>query len=142
MPNTIDNLTAIAAHAHRYGLHTGNQFAAPGPCAPLDICAIAYIVAERCAPPAEFFTDEVASLEIIAASAGAMQAIRAISSALETKPSITEVAPGEEVPDYIEHVSSWVATNPIGEQQPPSVSEVIGRIHRAIRNLDALPTAA
>lgn len=131
MPSTDDNLLAMAVFARRYGIHTGEQFAAPGPCGPLDISALAYIVAERCAPPAEFYTDEVASLRLIEASAPAMQTIRVISSALDTDPCVTVIAPGVDVPDYIEHVSNWAATPGIGQDKPPTLDEVIDRILRA-----------
>lgn len=131
MHGTAHDLQAMATFISRYGLHTGNQFAAPGPAAPMDICAVAYIVTERCAPPPEFYTDEVASLNLIEASAPAMQAIRAISAALDSEPCETRIVPGHSVPDYIEHVSNWAATAPIGEHFPPSTAEVIGRVLRA-----------
>jgi hypothetical protein len=140
MHNTAQDLQAMASFVSRYGLHTGEQFAAPGPAAPLDVCAVAYIVAERCGPPAEFFNDEVASLRLIEASAGAMQAIRALSAALDSEPCETEIAPGVTVPDYIEHVSNWAATPPIGEKTPPTTTEVLGRILRAADQ--ATPNAA
>jgi hypothetical protein len=140
MQNTAQDLRAMASFVSRYGLHTGEQFAAPGPAAPLDVCAVAYIVAERCGPPAEFFNDEVASLRLIESSAGAMAAIRAVSDALDSEPCVDTIAPGVEVPNYIEHVSNWAATAPIGETTRPSTAEVIGRILRAAQH--AAPTAA
>lgn len=132
MHGTAQDLQAMATFISRYGLHTGTQFAAPGPSAPMDICAVAYIVAEHWGPPAEFYTDEVASLALIQSSARAMAAIRAISNVLYSDVCETEIAPGETVPDYIEHVSNWAATaSPVPPKRPPTVSEVIGRILRA-----------
>ena len=145
MHGTTQDLQAMAHFISRYGLHTGDQFAAPGPAAPMDICAVAYIVAERCSPPPEFFTDEVASIRLIECSAGAMTSIRAISQALDTEPCETQIAPGHTVPDYIEHVSNWTATPPIGCTRPPSLDEVIGCILRAANTVaqqTTHPTAA
>ena len=136
MHDTAQDLQAMAHVIARYGLHTGTQFAAPGPSAPMDICAVAYTVAERCAPPAEFYTDEVTSLAIIGASAPAMAAIRAISDALDSSVCETEREPGTWFPDYIEHVSNWAATaSPVEPKRPPTIDEVIGRILRAANNL-------
>jgi len=126
----------LTAHliSHR-GLHTGNQFASKT--GSLDICAAVFMAAERYAlpgqlnVPTEFTTDEDASIRLIECSAGAMQGIRAISAVLDSAPCETEIAPGVTVPDYIEHVSNWAATNPIGQRTPPTVSEVIGRVLRA-----------
>jgi hypothetical protein len=103
----------------------------------LDICAVAYIVAEGCQPPPEFFTNEVASLRLIECSSRAMAAIRAISDALDTDVCETEIEPGTRVPDYIEHVSNWAATaSPVHPKRPPTVDEVIGRILRAAQAVD------
>jgi hypothetical protein len=124
-------LQKMAAVISAQGLHTGNQFAAHGPMDKLDICAVAYIVAEQCTPPAVFFTDEVASLELIEASPRAMAAIKAISEVLESAPCETQNEAGLYEADYIEHVSNWAATPAPRETQPPTESEVIGRILRA-----------
>lgn len=124
----------LAAHliSHR-GLNTGEQFVnARGA---LDICAAIYMAAEkytlpeRLDVPTEFRTDECASLTLIESSESAMAAIRAVSAALDTEPCETN---GQ--PDYIEHVSNWAATPPIGEHFPPTTSQVIGRILRAADN--------
>jgi hypothetical protein len=132
MHGTHSDLQAMATFISRYGLHTGTQFAAPGPSAPMDICAVAYIVAERCGPPPEFFTDEVASLALIEASARAMAAIKAISDVLDSSVCETEIEPGTWVPDYIEHVSNWASTPcPVAPKLPPTEGEVIGCILRA-----------
>jgi hypothetical protein len=127
-------LEKTATLINNRGLHTGPQFAAPGPLRPrLDICAAIYVVSEGGPVPPEFYTDEAASLRLIACSADAMQAIRALSAALDSEPCTTEIAPGVDVPDYIEHVSNWAATAPTARTTPPSTSEVIGRILRAAR---------
>lgn len=131
MHSTAWILRRMASIAAVDGLHTGEQFAHRGVTDRLDICALAYTVAEDQPAPAEFFTDEVASLRLIEASAGAMQAIRTLSAALDSEPCETEIAPGVTVPDYIDHVSNWAATPPIGETFPPTTAEVIGRILRA-----------
>jgi hypothetical protein len=137
MRSTAQNLQDMAGYISRYGLHTGDQLAAFDPAAPMDICAVAYIVAERCGPPAEFYTNEDASLAIISASAPAMAAIRAISDALDSEACETEIEPGTRVPDYIEHVSNWAATaSPVEPKRPPTVDEVIGRILRAVQAVD------
>lgn len=133
MNHTALTLQGMAFHADTHGIHTGDQFAAPGPLGPrLDICAIAYMQAEGGTVPPEFYNDEDASIRLIESSAGAMAAIRAISDALDSNVCETEVAPGCYVPDYIDHVSNWVATaSPVSPKRLPTVSEVIGRILRA-----------
>ncbi|MFF6866717.1 hypothetical protein [Streptomyces ardesiacus] len=134
MPSTRRVLRRMATVINTQGLHRGEQFAVHGPTDDLDICAIAYIVAEDQPAPDVFFTDEVASIDLIEASEPAMAAIRAISAALDSEPCETNG-----VPDYIEHVSNWAATPPIGEDFPPSTSEVIGRILRAADNQPTSP---
>ncbi|MFJ3699576.1 hypothetical protein ACIPW9_36545 [Streptomyces sp. NPDC090052] len=143
MPDTTGHtLNDIAFHVYVHGLHTGTQFAQAGGRIPsLDICAIAYLAAEGNVPT-EFFTDEVASIRLIECSAGAMQAIRAISDALDTEPCTTEITPGVDIPDYIEHVSNWAATPPVGETTPPTAPEVTGRILRAARSFPAADSNA
>ena len=140
MQNTAYTLQRAAYLITMLGLHRGEQFAATDSDA-LDICAAVYMAAEESCPP-EFTTDEVASLAIIEASAGAMAAIRAISDALDSSVCETEIEPGTYVPDYIEHVSNWAATAPIGEHFPPSTDEVIGRILRAANTVATQTPAA
>lgn len=137
MQDTTYTLNRAAYLLTFLGLHTGEQFAASDSDA-LDVCAAIYFAAEGTFPQ-EFVTDEVTSLALIEASAGAMQAIRALSAALDSEPCETEIAPGVTVPDYIEHVSNWAATPPIGETTPPTTAEVIGRILRAAQH--AVPAA-
>ena len=130
MHNSAEVLQRAAYILSLFGLHTGDQFAAPDSRA-LDVCAAVYMAAEDSCPP-EFTTDEVTSLAIIGASAPAMAAIRAISEALDSAVCETETAPGLYEPDYIEHVSNWAATaSPVDPKRPPTVDEVIGRILRA-----------
>lgn len=154
MPNTTETILALAAYTlHRRGLHCGNQFAAPGSHGSLDVCAAIFIAAEHgpAGPyvlakdwltPPEFYTDEDASLRLIECSAPAMQAIRALSNALDTEPPTTRISDDHEVSDYIEHVSNWAATAPIGYDFPPTTSEVIGRILRTANAIHATALAA
>ncbi|MGW2740551.1 hypothetical protein ACWC4D_40960 [Streptomyces sp. NPDC001288] len=136
MNHTQLTLHGMALYADIHGVHTGEQFAAPGNLGPrLDICAIAYMQAEGGKVPQEFYTDEVASIRLIEASSRAMAAIQAISNILDTPVCETQIEPGTYVPDYIEHVSTWAMTPGIGETAPPTTSEVIGRIRRAANTL-------
>lgn len=134
MPNTANILRTAAHHVDRAGLNTGKQFVDPVTRA-IDWAAAIYVAAEGTCPN-EFHTDEIASLEIIAASAPAMTAIRALSDSLPTEPSFTEIY-GWEVPDYIEHVCNWAATTPVLGDRPPTPSEVIGALLRAANLADA-----
>ena len=139
MPSTAGTLRRTAHIINFFGLHTGEQFAAADSNA-LDVAAAIYFAAENVFP-AEFYTDEVTSLAIISASAPAMAAICTLSGSLITDPPYTQIAPGLDVPDYIEHVSSWASTTPAFGTRPPNVSEVIGALHRAAQAADALATA-
>lgn len=134
--STAHVLEQAACLLHLNGLHTGDQFAVPGPRGALDICAAVYIAAEKRTPP-QFHTDECTSLVIIESSEPAMAAIRAISASLDTEPCETD---GQ--PDYIEHVSNWAATPAPFHTEPPSTSEVIGRILRAANALASHTPAA
>lgn len=143
MNPTKATLSGMACYADIHGLHTGEQFAVAGllgPC--LDICAIAYMQAEGGMVPPEFYEDEVASIRLIESSAKAMAAIRALSDALDSSVCEDPIAPGLSVPNYIEHVSNWAATPAPFSDAPPTVSEVIGRIFRAINLLAAQTPAA
>lgn len=139
----------LAAHLiSQRGLNTGEQFVDANTGA-LDICAAVYMAAEayalpdRLQIPTEFYTDEVASIRLIEASAPAMAAIRAISEALDTSVCETEIEPGTYVPDYIDHVSNWAATaSPFAPKRPPTVSEAIGRIRRTADALAPQTSAA
>jgi hypothetical protein len=120
-------LRKMATVISAQGLHTGDQFAAHGPMDSLDICAIAYVVAEDTPAPDVFFTNEGASRDLIESSERAMDAIRAISAAIADY----EVPESDGRPDVIEHVSQWTFTPPIGENAPPTLSQVIGCVLRA-----------
>lgn len=129
--STLQDMAAVIAID---GLHRGEQLGQRGHIDRLDICALAFTVAEWRGPltiPAEFFDDEIAGMRLIEASAGAMAAIRAISQVLDSSVREIQIEPGTYVPDYIEHVSNWAATAPIGATQPPTIDEVIDRILRA-----------
>ncbi|MGV9891667.1 DUF6197 family protein [Streptomyces sp. NPDC003395] len=140
MHTTACILSQTAYVISRCGLHRGDQFADSHTPA-LDICAAVYLAAEGHIPTA-FHHDEDASIRIIKASPTAMAAIKALSDALDSDPCETKDATGLYVPDYIEHVSNWAATaSPIAPKQPPTESEVIGRILRAA-NHALLTTAA
>lgn len=128
MHSTAADLQATASLISRAGLHAGTQFASPS--GALDICAAAYAVT-RGHIPAEFYDDETAALRLIEANPRAMAAIKAISDVLDSTVCETRTDDGTSIPDYIEHVSNWAATAPVGATQPPTVSEVIGRILRA-----------
>lgn len=131
-------LADTAAVINIDGLYRGDQFGVRGHIDRLDICAIAFVVAEWRGPlsiPEEFFTDELASIRLIESSAGAMAAIRAISDVLDSHVDEEELAPGCFVPNYIAHVSNWARTAPVGASEPPSTAEVIGRILRAANTL-------
>lgn len=126
MPSTATTLRQIAQFVSLQGHHTGQQFAVKNPRWQLDVCAVAYVMANNTVCPDVFYTDEAASERLIQANAPAMAAIKAISDALDTDACETN---GE--PDYIEHVCCWAANPPIGSSVPPSTDEVIGRILRA-----------
>lgn len=137
-------LTDMAAVINIDGLHRGEQFGARGHIDRLDICALAYTVAEWVGPlntPTEFFDNELAAIRLIEASAGAMTAIRALSDSLDSHVDEEEHAPGFFVPNHIAHVSNWVRFG-LPRSEPPSTSEVIGRLHRAANNLAIQTTSA
>ncbi len=140
MHGTAQNLEEIAGFLAAYGLHTGDQFAAIGPDGhiQLDICAVAYFIAEHASVPNVFFTDEGAARNLIEGSEPTMACIRAISAAIHNY----EIPDSDGRPDLIEHVSQWTFTPPIGEQQPPTLNEVIGCIERASRHAATQTPAA
>jgi hypothetical protein len=117
---------------NQVGIHRGDQFADRHTPA-LDVCAAVYLAAEG-ALPGIFHTDEITSIDLIERSQPAMDAIRALSAALDTEPCETNGRP-----DYIEHVSNWAATRAPFSDAPPTTSEVIGRILRAADNHAATP---
>lgn len=143
MPTTAERLHLLAHAIDYYGLHQDDQFGRPGNGADilpaLDISAFAYVVAEDLDPlhwPDVFYTDPSAAFDLIQSSQAAMDIIRAISAALDYDVNETDGKP-----DPIEHVSTWASTPGIRQTQPPSISEVIGRIIRAADQTSA-PTVA
>jgi hypothetical protein len=127
MHSTFRTLRRMATVINNDGLHRGENLAHHGATDRFDICALAYIVAEDRPAPAEFFTDEPAAMDLIENSVPAMDAIRAISAAIDNY----LVPDSDGQPDPIEHVAQWACTPPIGYTTPPTNSEVIGCILRA-----------
>ncbi|MFD8626646.1 hypothetical protein ACFV4E_22645 [Streptomyces hygroscopicus] len=127
-----------------YGLWTGEQFATRD--GRLDLSAAIYRAVTGQTPNC-FLNDEDMALLLIETNPVVMEAIRMVSAVLPTQPCTTEVDPGYEVPDYVEHVSNWASTAPVFAEQPPTVSEVLGLLERAADTADnlattTLPTAA
>lgn len=128
MESTYRVLRIMAAIVNDDGLHRdGENLAEHGVRDRFDICALAYIVAEGVPAPAAFFTDQTAGMHLIENSTPAMDAIRAISAAINNY--LVPDTDGQ--PDPIEHVATWVCTPPIGYTTPPTDSEVIGCLLRA-----------
>ncbi|WP_331756714.1 hypothetical protein [Streptomyces decoyicus] len=129
MPNTAATLQRAAHLISHRGLHTGPQFVDRATLG-VDICAAIYIAAEGICPD-EFLTNEDASIAVIQASASSMLAIQAVSKSLPTEPPVTEIRPGHDVPDHVEHLCHWAMA------PGRSASEVIGRILRTAHTIDA-----
>jgi hypothetical protein len=132
MPSTSTRLIleTMAASIRDTGLHTGEQFAS-AVTGRLDIAAHGFRAVTGKTPGC-FYTDEGLALLLIETCAPLMDALKAISAALDTEPCHID-----EAPQYVDHVANWARTPGIGEKQPPTTSEVIGRILRAIQTLDA-----
>ena len=138
MPNTSSTGTILRTAAQILnwsGLHTGDQFATNN--GQLDVCAAIYRAVTGSTPNC-FLTDEDMALLLIETNAVVMEAIRMVSAVLPTQPCTTEIAPGYDVPDFIEHVSNWACTAPVFSDQPPTVSEVLGVLRRAADTADNL----
>ncbi|GHJ34266.1 hypothetical protein TPA0910_86990 [Streptomyces hygroscopicus subsp. sporocinereus] len=120
-----------------YGLWTGEQFATRD--GRLDLSAAIYRAVTGQTPNC-FLNDEDMALLLIETNPVVMEAIRMVSAVLPTQPCTTEVDPGYEVPDYVEHVSNWASTASVFAQQPPTVSEVLGLLARAADTADNLAT--
>jgi hypothetical protein len=118
-----------------YGLWTGEHFATPD--GRLDLSAAIYRAVTGSTPNC-FLDDEDMALLLIESNPDVIDAIRMVSAVLPTQPCTTEIVPGYEVPDYVEHVSNWASTAPVLAQQPPTVSEVIGVLTRAADTADNL----
>lgn len=138
MRDTQSTLQDMAAVIGIDGLHRGEQLGRRGHIDRLDICALAFTVAEWRGPltiPVEFFTDELAGMRLIESSAGAMTAIRALSDALDSHVDEEELAPGLFVPNHIAHVSNWARCGEPTAQRPPTNAEVCAHILRAANTL-------
>lgn len=122
-----------------FGLHTDEQFATND--GRLDLSAAVFRAVTGKTPNA-FLTDEKYSLVLIEANPAVMAAIRIISLTLPTEACVTEIAPGYEVPDYVEHVSNWAATAPVFGDRPPTVEEILDVLARAADNADYLAASA
>ncbi|WP_448333534.1 DUF6197 family protein [Streptomyces sp. DSM 41534] len=118
-----------------YGIWTGEQFATND--GRLDLSAAIYRAVTGETPNC-FLTDEDMALLLIETNAPVMEAIRMVSAVLPTQPCTTEISPGYEVPDYVEHVSNWAAAAPVFADQPPTTAEVIGVLTRAADTADNL----
>ncbi|MFJ2752754.1 hypothetical protein [Streptomyces sp. NPDC087297] len=136
--NTAAHLRRAVDHLERHGLHTGHHFAASD--GSLDICAALYLGATHVLPDA-FRTDDEAALALIKSSTWAMNAIRAVYDTLGPTVTIPESDGPDEV---IDRVSHWAATAPDRHSQPPTRTEVMGRLLRTADALDqqATPLAA
>ena len=143
MPHTARTIRRAIHLINGRGLHTGDQFAdGAGNFASLDVCAAIYCAAEGFPVPAEFHTDEDAAIRLIECSAPAMATIRAVSDHLDTQPPYTEIAPGIEVCDYIDHVSHWAANRPTVVAAWYVEAAVVGRLIRIAEALEVpIPTA-
>ncbi|MFF9787100.1 DUF6197 family protein [Streptomyces nigrescens] len=139
MPDTANILRYTARIISERGLHTGPQFAHPD--GSLDICAAIYLAAHG-KQPDDFATDEERSTTFIECSADAMQAIQAVSASLETTPPVTEITPGHEVPNHIEHVSNWASRRTAFRRRPPTTARVMYQLNVAADAIDAQQTLA
>lgn len=129
-------LRTAAQLLHEFGLHTGEQFA-DNDTGRLDVCAAIYRAVTGSTPNC-FLTDEDMALLLIGSNPDVWDAIRMVSAVLPTPPCTTPIAPGYEVPDYVEHVSNWACTTPVFGDRPPTTAEVIGVLLRAASTADNL----
>jgi hypothetical protein len=132
MPTAATTLRTAAHLLNHFGLHTGEHFATNG--GGLSVAAAIYRAATY-STPNTFLTDPAAAIALIHDNAPAMNAIRVLSAVLDTHPP-TDIDTDE--PDHIEHISYWAATPAIGETNPPTISEILGRILRAADAADFL----
>lgn len=121
-----------------FGLWTGEQFASHD--GRLDLSAAIYRAVTGSTPNC-FLTDEDMALLLIESNPDVIDAIRMVSAVLPTPPCTTEIVPGHEVPDYVEHVSNWACTTPVFADRAPTTSEVIGVLLRAADTADRLAAA-
>ncbi|QKV98182.1 hypothetical protein HUT19_41410 (plasmid) [Streptomyces sp. NA02950] len=132
---TADHLRRAVELIEKHGLYTGDD-SYVGPDGSLDLCAALYQGA-TCVLPEVFRTDTVAATEAIKSSAWAMAAIRAVYDALGPEVTMPETDGPDEV---IDRVSHWAATAPFRQAQPPTRTQVMGRLLRTAEALD--PQAA
>ncbi|HEY5834939.1 hypothetical protein [Streptomyces sp.] len=132
MPDTARTLRAAAYNLTYFGLWTGANFALDG--GGLSITAAIYRAVTGATPNA-FLDDENTSLRLIHANTHVMDAVAFLSSCLDTQPPSDQATA---LPDHIEHIERYAAEPPPGATQPPTASEVIGRILRAANTADTL----
>ncbi|MER5302193.1 hypothetical protein ABT039_22420 [Streptomyces lasiicapitis] len=100
--------------------------------ASLDVIAALYQGATWILPDA-FRTDSDAAIELTKSSAWAMASIRAVYDTLGAEVTM----PDQDGPDeVIDRVSHWAETAPDTQSQPPTRTEVIGRLLRTADALD------
>ncbi|MER6253685.1 hypothetical protein ABT224_20245 [Streptomyces sp. NPDC001584] len=136
---TPNHLRSAAALIEQHGLHAAEgDFVAPD--GALDICAALYQAATLELADA-FRTDADAAIELIKASPSAMAAIRAVYDTLGYEVTTPDEVDPEAV---IDSVSRWAMSAPFPDMQPPTRTEVIGRLVRTADALDqqATPLAA
>lgn len=134
MHTTATTLRRTADTLTTRGLWTGPHFT--GPDGTPSITAAIYLAIYGTLP-AVFATDDDLALLVLRGDTQAMDAIRALSAALPTEPPATD---GTD--DHIEHLEAWASTPAIGDTNPPSTSEVIGRILRTADTLAPTQHAA
>ncbi|MFB7649381.1 hypothetical protein ACFC0S_16015 [Streptomyces sp. NPDC056084] len=134
MNDTPKVLRDAAALINRHGLHTGDEFV--GPDGALDVAAALYQAATLILP-ADFRTDAQSAIGHIKHSQRAMTAICAVYSTL---PAAWPEAHNDD--QVIDTVSHWAAVGDAGpDQQPPTTSEVLGRLLRLADRLEQQNTA-
>ncbi|MEU3399409.1 DUF6197 family protein [Streptomyces filamentosus] len=129
MNHTPQVLRDAASLINEHGLYTGEQFV--GPDGSYDLVAAIYQAGARILPGA-FRTDAAAAIAFIKGCKRAMDAIRAFYTTLQA--AYPEAHDDDEV---IDTVSVWAEKGDWGpDQQPPTTSEIIGRLLRAAEALE------
>ncbi|MCZ0983883.1 hypothetical protein O1L60_44780 [Streptomyces diastatochromogenes] len=134
MNHTPKVLRDAADLINHQGLHTGDEFV--GPDGSLDLVTALYQAATLILPEA-FRTDADTAITYVKGSQRAMAAIRAVYDTLAAAyPEVHDDG------DVIDTVSHWAAVGDFGPgQQPPTTSEVIGRLLRTADALEQQDTA-
>ncbi|WP_030756433.1 DUF6197 family protein [Streptomyces sp. NRRL F-5135] len=134
MSSTGTILRTAAQLLNYYGLHTGDHFATHT--GQLDLNAAIFRAVTGKTPNA-FLTDDDRALLLITTNEPAMDAIRMLSAVLPTEPP-TDPITG--LDDHIDHLSWWPSYAPAPDRgwPAPTVSEVIGALHRAAQTADTL----